>query len=76
MTIIQEYGLEYELRTFKAGIEKGIPTDNREIDSYIKKMAKHYSSLVQWLEDFKIKFGEFDIGIYNKGINIFIAYNF
>ncbi len=35
-----------------------MPLDDREVDKYLDRMAKHNSNLVQWLEDFKSKFGD------------------
>jgi hypothetical protein len=50
--------LEYELRQFNGGINSGLPSDNRHVDDYLKEMEKRKSNLVQWLEDFRSKYGE------------------
>jgi hypothetical protein len=55
--------LTYELEQFKAGIDKGIPSDKRDVDQYIKRMGKHYTSLLQWQDEFKSKFGEYEAGM-------------
>jgi uncharacterized phage infection (PIP) family protein YhgE len=52
--------LKYELEHFNKGIDKGLPTDERSVDNYLKDMEKHKSNLVQWLEDFKSKYGTFN----------------
>ena len=60
---VLEYGLDYHLRNFKAALEKGLPGDPRfpERDNeYIEEQAKQYDLMLQWLEDFKSKFGQYD----------------
>ncbi len=47
------------MERFNGGLDKGLPSDNREVDAYLARMGKHNSSLIQWLEDFKGKYGEF-----------------
>ncbi len=48
------------MENFHRSIDNGIPKDDREVDNWTKKLAKHNSALVQWLEDFKSKYGEHD----------------
>ncbi len=47
------------MENFNKGIEAGVPKDDREVDAYLTRMAKHNSCLIQWLEDFKAKYGEY-----------------
>lgn len=39
-------------------INKGIPTDSRYVDEYLKTLETDRGLLIQWLEDFKSKFGD------------------
>ncbi len=50
--------MKWELENFNNGLDRGLPTDDREVDRYLERMAKHNSCLIQWLEDFKSKYGE------------------
>ncbi len=52
--------MKWELEHFNSGLDKGLPTDDREVDNYLARMAKHNSCLIQWLEDFKSKYGEYE----------------
>jgi hypothetical protein len=40
-------------------INDGVPKDDRYVDSYLEEQSKSNSLFVQWLEDFKSKFGEY-----------------
>ena len=58
-----EYGLDHHLTSFKGQLEKGLPGDPRfpERDNeWIDAQSKSKELLVQWLEDFKSKFGEYE----------------
>jgi hypothetical protein len=57
---VLEYGLEHHLTRFTSEIKKGIPTDKRFIDSYLESLAKEYNLLIQWLEEFRSKLGEYE----------------
>ncbi len=48
------------MENFNSGLDKGLPKDDREVDKYLERMAKHNSCLIQWLEDFKGKYGEYE----------------
>jgi hypothetical protein len=50
--------LEYELKQLNGALDKGVPTDNRQVDSYINSIKKSHANLVQWLEGFRGKYGE------------------
>eukprot|EP00012_Vannella_robusta_P010785 CAMPEP_0206204768 /NCGR_PEP_ID=MMETSP0166-20121206/13757_1 /ASSEMBLY_ACC=CAM_ASM_000260 /TAXON_ID=95228 /ORGANISM="Vannella robusta, Strain DIVA3 518/3/11/1/6" /LENGTH=93 /DNA_ID=CAMNT_0053624531 /DNA_START=1 /DNA_END=278 /DNA_ORIENTATION=+ len=58
-----EYGLDYHLRNMIGSLEKGVPGDPRFPDrdnEWIAERIKQKESLVQWLEDFKSKCGEYE----------------
>jgi hypothetical protein len=42
-------------------LNSGIPTDSRKVDEYLNKQSQTRDLLVQWLEDFKSKLGEYDL---------------
>jgi hypothetical protein len=46
------------LEQFTNGITAGVPKEGQKVDEYLTKMAKHNSNLIQWLEDFKNKYGD------------------
>ncbi len=48
--------MKWELENFHRAIDNGIPSDDRQVDAWIAKLAKHNSNLIQWLEDFKSKY--------------------
>ncbi len=52
--------MKWELERFNAGLDSGLPSDDREVDKYLEKMAKHNSNLIQWLEDFKGRFSAYE----------------
>ena len=54
---ILEYGLTWQLEKFNDAINKGVPSDDRFVDEYMKNLEKSNGLLVLWLEDFKSKFG-------------------
>jgi hypothetical protein len=41
-------------------LNKGIPTDDRFVDDYINEQTKRNTLLVEWLEDFRARFGDFE----------------
>jgi hypothetical protein len=47
--------LKWELEQFNNGIKEGVPKDDRYVDNYLEKMARHNGNLIQWLEDFKVR---------------------
>ncbi len=52
--------MKWELENFHKSIDNGIPSDDRQVDAWVSKLAKHNSNLIQWLEDFKAKYGEYE----------------
>ncbi len=50
--------MKWELENFHKSIDSGIPSDDRQVDAWTAKLEKHNSCLVQFLEDFKSKYGE------------------
>ncbi len=46
------------MENFHKSIDNGIPSDDRQVDAWVAKLAKHNSNLIQWLEDFKAKYGD------------------
>ncbi len=50
--------MKWELENFNKSIDNGIPSDDRQVDAWTTKLAKHNNNLIQWLEDFKSKYGE------------------
>ena len=74
-----EYGLEYHLNNFNGQLEKGIPGDPRfpERDNeWIEARTKDKELLVEWLEDFKSKLGEYQeaqetIGECEKALDLY-----
>jgi hypothetical protein len=42
-------------------LNKGIPTDKRFVDEYMNYLAKTKELLIQWLEDFRAKFEQYDL---------------
>ncbi len=48
------------MENFHKSIDNGIPSDDGQVDAWIAKLEKHNSCLIQFLEDFKSKFGEFE----------------
>ncbi len=52
--------MKWELENFNKSIDNGIPSDDRQVDAWVAKLAKHNSNLIQWLEDFKSKYGEYE----------------
>ncbi len=52
--------MKWELEHFNAGLDQGLPKDEREVDRYLERMSKHNTCLLQWLEEFKGKFVEFE----------------
>jgi hypothetical protein len=47
------------LERFNKNLADGIPTDSRAVDDYLSSMATTQGLLVQWLEDFKSRFGDY-----------------
>jgi hypothetical protein len=43
-------------------LNKGVPTDKRFVDEYLDQLFKTKELLVQWLEDFRSKFGQYALG--------------
>jgi hypothetical protein len=41
-------------------MKDGIPTDSRFRDEYLNNVEKENNSMVQWLENFKSKYAEFE----------------
>jgi hypothetical protein len=59
---VLEFGLDYHLRIMKEALEKGMPNDPRfpERDNeWMEARMKEEKILVEWLEDFKSKHGEY-----------------
>ncbi len=57
-----EYGLDHHLKNFKGDLEKGLPNDPRfpERDNeWVASREKEQKKLVEWLEEFKSKYGEY-----------------
>jgi hypothetical protein len=46
---VLEYGIEYELRVFNGSIKKGIPTDDRFVDTYLTDLEKFNARLIEVL---------------------------
>jgi hypothetical protein len=42
-------------------INKGVPSDKRFVDDYLNWLSKTKDLLVQWLEDFKSKLGQYEL---------------
>jgi hypothetical protein len=42
-------------------VNKGVPTDDRKLDEYLGNLAKSKELIVQWLEDFRSKFEEYEL---------------
>jgi hypothetical protein len=40
-------------------LKKGIPTDKSQVDKYITEMKTERNLFVQWLEDFRSKYGQY-----------------
>jgi hypothetical protein len=73
---VLEYGLDYHLEKFINAVshfdvivdnaklyiqlKSGIPSDQAKADEYVDAQTKEYQLLLQWLEDFKSKFGDYD----------------
>jgi hypothetical protein len=55
-----EYGLEHHLSSFVNSIKEGIPTDKRFVDDYLEKLEKLNGKLIEWLEDFRSRFGQYN----------------
>ena len=60
---VLEYGLDWHLERFVSKLKAGIPKETRDIDPYLDEQAKTYSLLVQWLEDFRSRFGLYEEAI-------------
>jgi hypothetical protein len=45
---------------FLKQLNKGIPTEHRHVDDYVERQSKVYNLLVEWLEDFRSRFGQHD----------------
>lgn len=57
---VLEYGLDYHLSKFIASIKRGLPADPTESKEYIDTLQKSYVALVQWVNQFRDSFGEYE----------------
>ena len=57
---VLEYGLDHHLSGFVDKVKKGIPTDASAVDSYLEDTAKTQNLLLQWLDDFRARFEEYE----------------
>jgi hypothetical protein len=57
---VLEFGLEYHLSRFVASLRQGIPQDKSKAGEYVDSLTTVNGLLVQWLEDFKARFGEYE----------------
>lgn len=48
------------MRTFTAELEKGVPKDESQLDSYLQRTKKHRDALVMWLAEFRRNFGDYE----------------
>jgi hypothetical protein len=42
-------------------LNKGVPTDKRFVEEYLNNLSQTKELLIQWLEDFKSKFGQYEL---------------
>ena len=57
---VLEYGLDYHLSKFKDALERGIPTDTNLVEPYLATQSKAYNLLTQWLDNFQMRYGEYE----------------
>jgi hypothetical protein len=57
---VLEYGLDYHLSKFVAAIKRGLPADPAEAKEYLDTYQKSYVTLLQWVNQFKDNFGEYE----------------
>jgi hypothetical protein len=68
-----EYGVRWHLEKFVNQLKQGVPAATDKANAYVEELSKARDLIVQWLEDFKAKYGAYQVFVLVKLVSHFVA---